>query len=242
MDFHGRFPGRSEPRGAVAYMKLLTVLAATATAAAVAAAITIPAGADQGSADPAAAKLTSCLQAHGANAPDGSDPAALKQWLLAHQDDAAVKACNPSPDGLVSCLRSHGLNPPTSIFDLKPWMSQQLGTDAGKAALRACRVSLDPVQSDVSGQQLATCLRSHGADVPAGADGLPLKLWIRDHAGDPKAADALKACAGGPPGGKAAAAAKAAADGKAACAGGTAGPAPEAKPAPAASPDAATTQ
>ena len=253
MDFHGRFPGRSDARGAVAYMKLLTVLAATAVAAAVAAAVTLPAGADSGSgsgstsvtitgprsSDGSVASLNACLQAHGAGAPDGRDPMALKQWLLAHQDDAAVKACTPGPEQLVTCLRSHGLNPPTGIFDLKPWMVQQLQTDAGKAALRACGVNDDPPQNDQSGADVATCLRSHGASVPAGADGVALKQWIGDHANDPSMADAMKACLGGSPGDKQADAAKAAA--KADCGGGTAEPAP-AKPTPTATPDASTTQ
>ncbi|MGG7377999.1 hypothetical protein ACQ7B2_04315, partial [Escherichia coli] len=35
------------------------------------------------------------------------------------------------------------------------------------------------------------------ADVPAGADGLALKTWVRDHSGDAKVMDALKLCGAG---------------------------------------------
>jgi hypothetical protein len=233
-------------------MKLLTVLAATATAAVVAAAITLPAGADSGpgrgsravsitisgsrSGGQTAADLVSCLQAHGANAPDASDPMALKRWMLAHQDDAAVKACTPGPDELVSCLKSHGLNPPTSTADLKPWLAQQIGTDAGKAALKACGMDPNPPQNDRSAADIASCLHSHGAtDAPDGTDGVALKQWIGAHASDPQDADAIKACIGGAPGGDAKGA------GPADCGGGTAEPAP-AKPTPTATPDASTTQ
>jgi hypothetical protein len=120
-------------------MKLFSVLAATAAAAAVAAALSLPAGADQSS-DRTATALAACLHAHGAaDAPSGDDAIALKQWLGAHQDDAAVKACSPQgPDKLVACLRSHGLNPPADLSALKPWLVQQSSTDSGRATLHAC--------------------------------------------------------------------------------------------------------
>lgn len=182
-------------------MKLLTVLAATAAAAAVAAALSIPAGADRSAGDEAT-KLATCLHAHGVtDAPSGTDALALKQWLAAHADNAGVKACEPdsaAPTELVSCLRAHGLNPPDNVFQLKPWMARQAGTDDGKAALNACGVDFNPPQSAAAGTDLAACLRSHGTDVPAGANGLALKTWIRDHSGDAKATDALKLCGGDP--------------------------------------------
>ena len=132
-------------------MKLLTVLAATAVAAAVAAALSIPAGADRGTGDDAT-KLATCLHAHGAaGVPSGADAYALKQWVATHAASPAVKACVPgaaAPTGLVSCLRAHGLNPPDNLFQLKPWMVRQAGTDAGKAALDACGVSFDRPQGD----------------------------------------------------------------------------------------------
>jgi hypothetical protein len=233
-------------------MKLLTVLAASAAAAAVAAALSLPAGADSGprarkvsitvsggsSGVKNSADLASCLQAHGATGlPDVRDPMAMKQWMIAHQDDAAVKACTPGPDELLTCLKSKGLNPPTSLTDLKPWMLQQMQTAAGKAVLQACGVNPDPPQDDKTPADVAACLTSHGATgVPDGSDGVALKQWIGAHASDPGLADAIKACLGGPPGGD-----KPAGDPKADCGGGTAEPAP-AKPEPSATPDAASTQ
>jgi hypothetical protein len=181
-------------------MKLLTVLAATAVFAAVAAALSIPAGADQSAGD-AATKLATCLHARGVtDAPSGTDALALKRWLATHAESAGVAACHPqsaAPTGLVSCLRAHGLNPPDNLFQLKPWMVRQAGTDAGKAALSACRVGFDAPQGAATGKPLAACLRSHGADVPAGADGLALKTWVRDHSSDTKVMDALERCGGG---------------------------------------------
>jgi hypothetical protein len=157
-------------------MKLLLVLAATAVAAAVAAALSIAAGANPSAGD-RAAKLAACVRAHGA------------------------AACQPrsaaAPAALVACLRARGLNPPANLFLLKPWMVRQDGTVAGKAALSACRVSFDSPASADTGKDVAACLRSHGADVPAGADGLALKTWVRDHASDAKVTDALERCAGG---------------------------------------------
>jgi hypothetical protein len=124
-------------------MKLLTVLAATAVAAAVAAALSIPAGADKSAGDEAT-NLASCLHAHGVtDAPSGADALALKQWLAAHADNPGVKACEPesaAPTELLSCLRAHGLNPPDDLFQLKPWMARQ----AGNAALKACGVDFSP--------------------------------------------------------------------------------------------------
>jgi hypothetical protein len=130
-------------------MKLLTVLAATAVAAAVAAALSISAGASP-RADAQATKIATCLHAHGAaGGPSGADARALKQWVAAHADDPAVTACMPqsaAPPGLVACLRAHGLNPPANLFQLKPWMLRQNGTDAGKTVLRACHVNFEPAQ------------------------------------------------------------------------------------------------
>jgi hypothetical protein len=180
-------------------MKLLTVLAATAAAAAVAAALSISAGADPSAGDEAT-KLATCLRARSAaDAPSGADALALKQWLAAHADNAAVTACNPksdSPATLVSCLRAHGLNPPDN-FQLKPWMVRQARTGAGKAALNACGVDFNPPRTAATGKDLAACLRSNGADVPAGADGLALKIWVRDHSSDTKVIAALKLCGDG---------------------------------------------
>jgi hypothetical protein len=84
---------------------------------------------------------------------------ATKTWVGAHQDspgfEAAINACDPKPDRpaknsapeeLVACLRAHGLNPPSSIDELKPYMLQQDGTTAGRAALSACGIDSRPVE------------------------------------------------------------------------------------------------
>jgi hypothetical protein len=122
-------------------MKLLSVLAATAAAAAVAAVLSLPAGAQQ--TDESAATIAACLRSHGAaDAPSGDDPYALKRWVAAHSDDAAVDACLPqskAPAQLLSCLRGQGLNPPGDIEQLKPWMAQQ-----DESALHACGVDMTP--------------------------------------------------------------------------------------------------
>jgi hypothetical protein len=135
-------------------MKLLTVLAATAVAAAVAAALSISAGADPSAGDQAT-KIATCLHARAPDAPSGADPLALKRWLAAHADTAAVAACLPrsgSPAALVACLRAHGLNAPANLFRLKPWMVRQARTDTGKAALNACGVDFDPPQKATAGK------------------------------------------------------------------------------------------
>jgi hypothetical protein len=141
-------------------MKLLTVLAATAVAAAVAAALSISAGASP-SADGQATKIATCLRAHGAaGAPSGADAFALKQWVATHGGDSAVTACLPqsaAPPGLVACLRAHGLNPPANLFQLKPWMLRQNGTQAGKAVLHACDMNFEPARSRKATQALKGC-------------------------------------------------------------------------------------
>jgi hypothetical protein len=128
--------------------RFLTIVAATA----VAAAITIPAVADDGPADELGAFAT-CLRTHGIPVPAGLEGVAIKQWIGDHQDtaglEAAFEACDPNPrqgdkadhaapEKLVACLRTKGLTPPAALDDLKPWVFEQSKTDAGKAALNAC--------------------------------------------------------------------------------------------------------
>jgi hypothetical protein len=141
--------------------RLASIIAATAAAAAVAAAISLPAGADSGANAPdELTTFTSCLRAHGLAIPEGLEPMALKQWLGDHESSAgfqaAVDACEPkrdervtapgpAPEELVACLRDHGLTPPSTIDQLKPWMGQQDGTAAGRAALTACGIHSRPV-------------------------------------------------------------------------------------------------
>jgi hypothetical protein len=134
----------------------MSIIAATAAAAAVAAAISLPAGADDGPRDELAT-FTSCLRAHGLAVPEGLDPIATKQWIGEHdgsagfqaamdacQPDKPAKVGGPAPEELLACLRHQGLTPPTTIDQLKPWMAQQDGTAAGRSALSACGVDARP--------------------------------------------------------------------------------------------------
>ena len=129
--------------------RFLTIIAATA----VAAAITIPAVADNGSPNDELATFATCLRTHGIPIPADLEGVAIKQWVGTHEDTPglkdAFKACDPhpgdvekadhaAPEQLVACLRTKGLEPPASIDDLKPWILQQSGTSAGKDALKAC--------------------------------------------------------------------------------------------------------
>jgi hypothetical protein len=148
--------------------RLASIIAATAAAAAVASAISLPAGADGGAGTPATDELatfTSCLRAHGLAVPDGLDARALKAWMGEHEGPAdfaaALDACNagpdrakpsdPAPEDLVACLGDHGLTAPATIDQLKPWIAQQSGTEAGKAALTACGFAPNPVIKDHGG-------------------------------------------------------------------------------------------
>ena len=126
---------------------MLIILAATALAAA----ITIPALAQDGSGgaqDPALARFTACLTAHGVTPPAGLGGRELKQWLAAHQDEAtvsaAMQACagpDRTDDKLVelrACLRNHGVDVGDAPDQLKGKMLELSRTDAGRAILNAC--------------------------------------------------------------------------------------------------------
>ncbi len=129
--------------------RMLTIIAATA----VAAAITIPALADSGSPPDELATFATCLRAHGVAIPADLEGVAIKQWIGAHPDaaglDSAFKACDPNPrqgrkddgpgpDELRACMTGKGLNPPAGLDTLKPWVLQQSQTAAGSAALKEC--------------------------------------------------------------------------------------------------------
>jgi hypothetical protein len=166
--------------------RLLTVLAATALAGAVAAALALSAGATQKSPGPPGstdATFVMCLRSHGLAIPAGTRGAPIKQWIIAHESDPAVepalKACQPapgtepSPPELVACLRDHGLNPPATIDQLKPWMASQSQTPAGRTALTACGFDAHPDEKPSPGapeKQPADC---GGATTPAGKDQQP---------------------------------------------------------------------
>jgi hypothetical protein len=191
--------------------RFVAIIAATAAAAAVAAAISLPAGADEQTSSSDAA-FVSCLRSHGAAIPADAQGAAIKTWLIAHEQDpgveSALRACAPdkpndgvAPEQLKSCLRDHGLEPPSAIEQLKPWIASQLETDAVKTALKACGFDTQPVVKGAGGApdaaKLATCLRDNGASVPDGADGVALKTWLADHGDEAKVKDALKVCSVG---------------------------------------------
>ena len=105
--------------------RFLTIVAATA----VAAAVTIPALADSGSPADELGTFAACLRTHGIPIPADLEGVAIKEWVGAHQDtaglEAAFKACDPNPrqgdkadhaapEQLVACLRAKGLEPPAA--------------------------------------------------------------------------------------------------------------------------------
>jgi hypothetical protein len=127
--------------------RFLTIIAATA----VAAAVTIPALADDGSpSSDGPAAFETCLRAHGIPVPAGLEGRAFKEWIGAHPDTSGLEdafgACDPQagkpsdqgPKELRTCLANKGLNPPAELDALKPWVLQQSQTAAGKDALKAC--------------------------------------------------------------------------------------------------------
>ncbi len=185
--------------------RFLIVIAATA----VAAAITIPAlakdsGPTHPSPDPEAA-FVNCMRTNGIDIPADTRGFAIKQWIAAHESQPSVtdalKKCAPDEkkgggiavDSLVACLKSHGLQPPTDPVALKQWLASQ---DA--SVIKGCGVEIG--KDDHGGADLADCLRKNGANVPAGAEGMALKNWIRDHADEPAVKDAMDKCAMGKPG------------------------------------------
>jgi hypothetical protein len=187
--------------------RFLTVIAATA----VAAAITIPAiandsGSGSGSGSDPEATFVNCMRTNGVDIPADTRGFAIKQWIAAHESQPSVtdalKKCAPDEKkgdsiavaSLVACLKSHGLQPPTDPVALKQWLGSQ-----DPSVIKKCGVEIGKAD-DHGGADIADCLRKNGANVPAGAEGMTLKNWIRDHADEPAVADALKKCAMGKPG------------------------------------------
>ncbi len=118
--------------------RFLTILAATA----VAAAVTIPAVADNGSPADELDTFATCLKAHGIPIPADLKGIAIKQWVGDHQDtaglEAAFKACDPNPrevdkaddaapQELVACLRAKGLSRP------RPSATSSRGSSSSRA-------------------------------------------------------------------------------------------------------------
>lgn len=96
----------------------------------------------------------------------------------------------PTADALGACLRAHGVDGAPDGAALKPWLGQRLNGDAAaQRALDACAPP-DPGKQAFE-QQLRSCLKDHGIDVPGDA---ALKPWIGEHHYDAATAAALKAC------------------------------------------------
>jgi hypothetical protein len=155
----------------------MTLAAAATSAVAAIAAVALPAGgADskaprkQAKSDGDFAAFVACLRSHGlADAP--ADPIALKPWLGAREGSdgtvaAALKACNdtvpdkrevvkgPDMKEFVACVRDHGLDAPTAPDAFKRWVAEKEANDRGTldAAMRACKLSLDPGPSKGPGK------------------------------------------------------------------------------------------
>ncbi len=132
--------------------RFLAILAATAASAAVAATITLPAGADDQPASDRDATVLACLRGQGLDLPADAGGRDVKNWVGAHGSDPAVvralKACKlgdpGSPEELVACLRTHGLSAPAQLDQFKPWTARQWETTAGRAALEACGLHIGP--------------------------------------------------------------------------------------------------
>jgi hypothetical protein len=79
--------------------RFLTIVAATA----VAATVTIPAIADNGSPADELSTFASCMRAHGVPIPADLEGVAIKQWIGTHEDasglEAGFRACDPHPAG-----------------------------------------------------------------------------------------------------------------------------------------------
>jgi hypothetical protein len=139
--------------------RLAVILAATAAAASVATAITLPAGADP--LTPADAKFVTCLRSEGLAIPAATRGDAIKEWLLAQADRAAVDravsrckpqvAAGPAPEELIACLREQGLGPPADLDRFKPWLAQMMAAGRGEAAARACKLETAPPKDRAGG-------------------------------------------------------------------------------------------
>ncbi len=92
----------------------------------------------------------------------------------------------------VSCLRAHGADIPadTRGFAIKQWLIAHEPGGAIEGALDACQTNEGA--RGPGAQDLASCLRRQGLDVPSALD--QLKPWINEHADDANAQKAFAAC------------------------------------------------
>jgi hypothetical protein len=90
----------------------------------------------------------------------------------------------------VACLRSHGADIPagTRGVAIKQWLIAHEQGGAIEDALNACQ----PKDQARGPQELASCLRAQGLDVPSALD--ELKPWVAEHADDAGAEKAFAAC------------------------------------------------
>jgi hypothetical protein len=100
-----------------------------------------------------------------------------------------------SEDEFAACLRDHGLAGAPGGAALKPWLgeSEERDNATTERALSACSPKPDIAQRGPSEQQLRSCLKDHGVEVPGG-DARALKQWLLTHGDDAAYRDALKAC------------------------------------------------
>jgi hypothetical protein len=174
---------RSSTRGAAMSRFTMALVAAATAAVAAIAVVALPAVGDDSGGASDVDQFAACLRAHGlAGAP--SDPMALKPWILRKQasDPAAVKAafdaCKaqisdkpavtaPGPDvkDMIDCVRKHGFaDAPTDPIEFKQWVGRQdaANPDHLDAALRDCKLALDPGPKPGAGKPPADC----GAPAP----------------------------------------------------------------------------
>jgi hypothetical protein len=101
-----------------------------------------------------------------------------------------------TPDALATCLRAHGVDgAPDGGAALKPWLAERLA-DGDAAVRRALGTCAPPRVVGIDGpseQQLRSCFKDHGIDVP-GDDPAALKRWIAEHHDEAATATAMKAC------------------------------------------------
>jgi hypothetical protein len=100
----------------------------------------------------------------------------------------------PTPDALAACLRAHGVDGAPDGAALKAWLGERLeGNATVRRALDTCAPQPVEAKAWPSEQELRSCLKDHGVDVP-GDDPAALKRWIVEHHDEAATAAALKAC------------------------------------------------
>jgi hypothetical protein len=101
----------------------------------------------------------------------------------------------PSADDFAACLREHGLEDAPAGAAIKPWLNERLerGDRTTERAIDACAPHGPSGPPVLVVRELRECLVAHGAQIE-GSDPAAVKRWVHEHADDPAARDALKAC------------------------------------------------